>query len=65
VPSPSVVYKTDIQKEATFVWVIVPGRGTIPHVVTELLSVDDLGATVRIDTLTVHIPTQNGKARVE
>jgi len=59
------VFKTHIDGDTTFAWLIVPGNGPIPNVKAELLTVDDHGVTVKVDDITVHIPIKHGQAKVE
>ncbi|MBT5829839.1 MAG: alginate lyase family protein [Candidatus Latescibacteria bacterium] len=63
--SPCVTYRTNIDGDAIFAWVITPGKGIVPNVNTELLAVDAVGVTVKVDEITVHIPIKNGQATVK
>jgi len=36
VPNPTVIYSTHITRPATFVWILIPGIGDVPHVYAQL-----------------------------
>ena len=60
-----VVFKTHIEKNATFAWVITPGKGIVPNIKTGIFTMNDEGATIKIDDTMVQVPLQNGKPTVE
>jgi hypothetical protein len=59
------IFKTHIEKNATFAWVITPGKGIIPNIKTGIFTMNDEGATVKIDDTIVQVPLQSGKPSVE
>jgi hypothetical protein len=59
------VFKTHIEKSATFAWVITPGKGIVPNIKTGIFTMNDEEATIKIDDTIVQVPLQNGKPTVE
>lgn len=59
------IFKTQIDSSATFAWVIMPGKGTVPNIQAELLTVSAEQAIIKVDNTTVQVPLQNGAPTVE
>ena len=48
-PSPTAVYSAKIDTTATFAWVLLPGRGAVPHAKAEMIAEDEKGVRIRIE----------------
>ena len=55
------IYKTQINDNATFAWVIVPNQGKVPEIQAEWIGADASTATLKIENTTLQIPLQSGK----
>ncbi len=48
VPSPTVVYTKTIENSTTFAWILLPSKGKIPPVKTEIIEQNEQGIQVRV-----------------
>jgi len=68
-PSTCAVYTTQIEGDATFAWVIVPGKGDVPGVRAELTEVKvdrmKMRVWVRDDDTLIELPLQGGKPKIQ
>jgi hypothetical protein len=59
------VFKTRISSDATFVWVLQPGRGAVSQIHAEVLSSGNTDVTLKMGDTTLSIPIYSGKPTVQ
>ncbi|MCK4625302.1 MAG: heparinase II/III-family protein, partial [Phycisphaerae bacterium] len=69
-PSPTAVYSAKIEKSATFAWILVPAKGTVPKAKAEIISEKDGIIRVGVSLpgakpVIVTIPLKEGKPGIE
>ena len=65
-PSPTAVYSTQIDKTATFAWLLIPAQGNVPYPKAEITAEDEKSVQLHIEVpsekpIDVTLPLKEGK----